>query len=159
MKKHTRTIRSKADAKNLIAYIGNYSEFPLTVTIAPGEEKRSDKQNRLQFQWFRDAEMQGDQTASEYRAFCKLRIGCKILYEENETFRDSYNQVLRGLTYEQKLAVMLSPFDLPVTSLMTVKQKSKYLDQVWQHFQGLGFELTDPAMMGIDQYNEWKEVK
>lgn len=156
MKKHTRVIKNKADAKNFIAYIGNYSEFPLTVTIAPGEVKRSDKQNRLQFQWFKDAESQGDMRANEYRAHCKLYIGCKILYQEDEDFKEAYDRVLRGMDIEKQLALMLPPFNFPVTSLMSVKQKTRYLDEVWQHFRSLGFELTDPALMGIDQYNEWK---
>ncbi len=102
MKKHTRTIRNKADANNFIAYIGNYSNFPLTVTIAPGEEPRTSKQNRMQHAWYNDAEAQGDMTAPEYRAHCKLYIGCKILYEEDETFREAYDRVLRGMDIEKE---------------------------------------------------------
>lgn len=152
----TRTIRSKADADSLVSFIGNTSEYPYTVKITKGEEKRSSQQNRLQHQWFNDATTQGDLTASEYRAYCKLMFGCKILYEQDEEFREAYNRVLRGLTYEQQLACMVPPLDLPVTSRMSVKQKSQYLDMMWQHFRGLGFILTDPSMLGIDN---WKEAQ
>ncbi len=154
MKSHTRTIRSKADAVRFNTWIGNATEFPFTVTVKAGEEKRSDKQNRLQHMWFREAEEQGDMTAPEQRAYCKLYIGCKILYEEDEDFREAYDRVLRHLTYEQQLECMLPPFNMAVTSIMTMKQKTKYLDQMYQHFRSKGYELTDPATLGLDQYKE-----
>jgi len=152
----TRTIRGKADSDSLISLISNTSEYPYTVKITKGEEKRSSQQNRLQFQWFKDAEAQGDLRSDEYRAYCKLMFGCKILYHEDEEFREAYNRVLRGLTYEQQLACMVPPLDLPVTSRMSVKQKTRYLDMVWQHLTGLGIQLTDPSMLGIDN---WKEAQ
>lgn len=154
MKAFTRAIKNKADASRFITWLGNVNEYPITVNVIPGEEKRSSQQNRLQHKWFNEAEAQGDMRAHEYRAECKLLIGCKLLYEENEVFREAYNRVLRGLTYEQQLACMIPPFDMPVTSTMTVKQKSKYLDQMHQYLRGKGFELTDPSMMGLDQYRE-----
>ncbi len=154
MKAQTRSIRNKADAMRLTTWIGGISEFPFMVTVKPGEEKRSDKQNRLQHMWFKEAEEQGDLTAPEYRAHCKLTIGCKILYEESEEFREAYNTVLRPLTYEQKIACMLPPLDFTVTSIMTTKQKTKYLDQTYQFLRGRGFELTSPELMGLDQYKE-----
>jgi hypothetical protein len=149
MKPQTRSIRNKADAMRFTTWLGNVTEFPLMVTIKPGEEKRSDKQNRLQHMWFREAEEQGDMTAPEWRAHCKLHIGCKILYEENEEFRQAYNSVLRGLTYEQKIACMLPPLDFTVTRIMIPKQKSKYLDEVYQFLRGKGFELTLPCAVGL----------
>jgi len=39
---------------------------------------------------------------------------------------------------------MMIPIDLPVTSAMTTKQKTKYLDEVYKHFTGLGIQLTEP---------------
>lgn len=152
MKTQTRTIKSESDAKNLIAYIGNIETYPYMVKVSPGDEKRSDKQNRLSFQWYKDAGEQGDQTEHECRAMCKLHFGCKILYQEDEYFREKYDQVLRPMTYEQKLAVMLPPFDLSVTSIMTVKQKTKYLDMIWEHYRGLGYILTDPSLLGLEDW-------
>lgn len=152
MKSQTRTLKNKADVTHCIAYLGNITEFPVTVEIKPGKEKRSAAQNRLLYQWYSDAESQGDQTAIEYRAYCKLHFGCQVLYQEDEYFRESFDRVIRPLEYEKKLACMLPPLEMSVTSIMTVKQKSRYLDMVWQYFTGLGFILTDPSLLGIEDW-------
>jgi hypothetical protein len=154
VKTFTRTIRNAAEAQQLNRWLGNASQFPFTITVAPGKEKRSSQQNRLQFQWVNDAANQGDQTQEEYRAYCKLHYGVPILRNEDEHFRAQYDAIIRPLSYEQKLALMSPPIDFPVTSLMTVKQKTQYLNQMWQHFTGLGFQLTDPAMLGMEGWRE-----
>jgi len=42
------------------------------------EENRKRSQNNLQFHWFKEMEQQGDKSAKEYRAQCKLEIGVPI---------------------------------------------------------------------------------
>lgn len=155
MKKFNRTIRNENDANQLILWIQNNNTYPYTANLEKGEPKRSLQQNRLAFQWCMDAEGQGDQTAPEYRAYCKLHFGVPILRAESEKFREQYDRIVRPLPYEQKLALMLEPIDFPVTRLMTVKQKTRYLDAIYQHFRGLGFELTHPDLMGM---TGWREV-
>ena len=39
----------------------------------------------------------------------------------------------------------MEPFDFPVTSAMNVAQHSEFLDKVKEHFEGLGYQLTDPV--------------
>ena len=39
---------------------------------------------------------------------------------------------------------MAVPIDLPVTRIMKTGQKKRYLDDVYDHFTGLGVRLTDP---------------
>lgn len=151
----TRTIKSAQDLNQLILFLQNSRKFPLNVTIKPGTEPRTVKQNRLMWQWFLDAERQGDQTAAECRAYCKLHFGVPLLRAESEAFREQYDAIVRPLPYDQKLALMLEPIELPVTSLMSVKTKTRLLDQIWCHFTGLGMQLTDPALLGME---DWREV-
>ena len=106
-------------------------------------DDRSSEQNRMQFQWFRDLEKQGDQTASQYRGYCKLCIGVPILRQVDEEFREVYDKIIRPLDYPDKLALMVEPIDLPVTSRMDVKTMTRYLDEIVKHFSQEGFQLTD----------------
>lgn len=146
----TITIRNDSDAHKLLETIKS-QPYPITLTFKAGEESRSNRQNRLFWQWLKDAEKQGDQKDWEYRAYCKGHYGIPILIAENDDFAIQYNDIIRPLPYEEKLALMNPPIDLPVTSLMTVKQMSKFLDSVWNHFTGLGFVLTDPQLLGLEQ--------
>jgi hypothetical protein len=159
-KAFTRSIRSESDKQFLLRYLSGIETYPMTVQIKPGKESRSIQQNRLQFQWLNDAAQQGDQTAEEYRAFCKLHFGVPLLRAEDEEFREVYDTIIKPAPYEHKLRMMSPPIDLPVTSRMKVKTMTEYLNSVWHHFTGLGFQLTDPSMLGIDDYQQWaKEAR
>jgi hypothetical protein len=151
----TRTIKSASDLNMAVAFLQNQSVFPLQMVLKPGKEPRSAQQNRLAFQWYKDAADQGDHTAAEYRCLCKLHFGIPIMREDDE-FRAKYDAVIKPLAYEIKLALMDEPFNFPVTSLMSVKQFTRYLDRIWHHFTSKGFRLTDPAMLGIDDYSKWE---
>jgi len=129
-------------------------EYPIEVSIGEFKDSRSKAQNRLQHQWWKDAESQGDQKAWEYRAYCKLHFGIPILRRDSREYRDAYDQVLRPLSYEHKLILMREPMDYPVTRAMTVKQHTEFLDMVKEHLNGLGFRLTDPEEMMICQSHE-----
>ena len=138
----TRAIRTEQDKNDVIRLL-QARELPFTVNVVKGAP-RSIEQNQLQRMWLTEAQEQGDQTAEEYRAYCKLHIGVPILRNENEIFRQQYENTIRPLPYEAKLAVMKVPIDLPVTRIMTTKQKAQYLDAIYQHFRGLGMQLTEP---------------
>lgn len=120
--------------------------FPLQVEWGPYEVKRSLDQNRLQRMWMNELEAQGDHTAEEYRGYCKLHFGVPILLNENEEFAQQwYDRIKDRYTYEQKLEFMMEPFDFPITRLMKVKQKSKYLDKIYIYWTGKGKHLTEPT--------------
>lgn len=138
----TWAIRSEQDKDAAIKVILG-REMPCTITINKGAP-RSIEQNRLQRKWLLEAELQGDQTAEEYRAHCKLHFGVPILRNENKKFRESYDKIIRPLSYPSKLEMMKIPLDFSVTRLMTTKQKLKYLDQMYLFFVEQGFELTQP---------------
>ena len=134
-------IKTEQDREALIKTI---RLFPLGFTAKLLKGKRTAEQNSLQRLWLQEAERQGDQTAEEYRGYCKLHFAVPIMRNESPEFKDAYDRVIRPLPYEQKLEMMMVPLDFPVTRLMNTKQKSKYLDDIYQHFRGLGFELTEP---------------
>ena len=119
-------------------------QYPIDVVIKKASRSRSLSQNRTQWQWFRDAESQGDQKAWEYRAYCKLHFGVPILRRDSPEYRAKYDRIIRPMPYEQKLELMVEPFDFPVTSAMNIAQHGAFLDEVKQHFEGLGFQLTNP---------------
>lgn len=150
----TRNIRTASELNQAALLLQNQSKFPLQMVLKPGKEPRSSQQNRLAFQWYKDAAEQGDHTAEEYRCLCKLHFGIPIMRQDDD-FRAKYDRVVKPMPYGTKLALMDEPFNFPVTSLMSVKQFTRYLDRIWHHFTSKGFRLTDPAMMGIDDYMKW----
>lgn len=139
-----RFIETEHDRTQLLRYIGQ-QKLPLAVSMSKGS-KRSIKQNRLQRQWINEiADQLGDRTAEEVRGECKLTFGVPILRAENAKFCEEYDKSVKGLPYEQKLALMMEPFDLAVTRLMTTKQHTAYLDAIHRHYSGVGLVLTDPG--------------
>lgn len=144
-----RVIENTGDIQGLVTLL-RQREKPCTVTITKGRP-RSTKQNRLQRLWCKEAADQlGDESAEDKRAYCKLMIGCAILYHEDDDFAQAFDDVIRPLSYENKIKAMRIPLDMPVTRLMTTKQKKRYLDAMYDHFDGLGVRLTDPD--GIPEY-------
>lgn len=139
----TWVVRTVLERARVLKMIENRKELPFTVNITKGV-KRSDEQNKLQRKWLLEAQEQGDQTAEEYRAMCKLHFGVPILRAENEEFREVYDRLIRPRDYAEKLELMRVPMDLPVTRIMTTKQKTDYLDAIYRHFTEEGMELTKP---------------
>lgn len=139
----TRTIRTKTDLDLLLRFLRD-RKLPFTVEVQAGARRTTD-QNRLQRLWLNEvAEQMGDRTAEEVRGYCKLTMGVPILRAQNENFAISYDRIVKPLPYEQKLAIMQEPLDLPVTRLMTTAQKTQYLDAVYRHFADQGLVLTLP---------------
>mgnify|MGYP003402802204 CR=1 FL=1 len=107
---------------------------------------RSLEQNKLQRLWCMEAaEQLGDRTAEEIRGFCKLHYGVPIMREGHDDFRETYDRLIKPLPYETKLAYMMEPLDFPITRLMTVGEKSQYLDAMHKGLSELGVKLTEPS--------------
>jgi hypothetical protein len=141
-------IQTKADLARCLYLLEEGAMVPVRVmTVEEYVEDRSLAQNRLAFRWYNDAADQlKDGTASDKRAYCKLHFGVAILKDgtgkATDKFRDVYDRIIRPLTYEQKLELMTEPINLPITSLMTVKQFTQYLDAVQQFFSSIGVVLV-----------------
>lgn len=117
---------------------------PFVVTITPGKI-RTTEQNRLQRLWGNEvSEQLGDTTPEEVRAYNKLHFGVPILRAENDAFAEAYDQHVKPLPYETKLALMAEPLDFPVTRLMNTDQKTRFLDALHAHWSGRGVVLTMP---------------
>lgn len=142
-----RLIRNEQERQMYIRYV-EQKALPFTAITKDGD-KRSNPQNRLQRKWCKEAAEQGDQTEEEYRAFCKLHFGVPILREDDD-FCEIYDKHIKPLPYETKLAYMAEPLDFPVSRNMQVPQMRRYLDAIYQHFTGLGFQLTDPNWQGME---------
>ena len=139
----TRVIDTELQRERLFLFLKGQS-FPFTINVIKGR-KRSVGQNRLQRKWMNEvADQLGDRTPEEVRGECKLTMGVPILRAENDIFCESYDRVVKPLTYEAKLAIMMEPLDMPITRLMTTGQKTRYLDHVYRYWAERGLVLTMP---------------
>ena len=116
--------------------------YPITLQVSKGNKKhRSLEQNALIHMWYREiADQTGDSTMLDIKRYCKLNIGIPLLLEDAE-FSEKYYRVMKDVDYEDELEAM----DLiDVTSLMTTKQMSQYIDNMEYEFIPKGFQLTNP---------------
>jgi len=140
----SRIITTEYEREQAIAWLKN-QKLPFTIDVSQGK-RRSVEQNRLQRQWCNEiAEQRGDVTPEEVRGECKLTVGVPILRAENLAFCERYDEHIKPLPYETKIACMMEPLDFPVTRLMNTKQKTAYLDAVYKHYSEQGIVLTLPA--------------
>jgi hypothetical protein len=113
----------------------------LKVKVSTG--KRSINQNDMSHAWYEQLAMElRDDDPLGWKCYCKLHHGVPVLRAEDAEFREAYDAAIKGLTYEQKLQAMRI---LPVTSLMSKAQLSKYLDAVKADFERRGVILEFPA--------------
>lgn len=139
----SRIVKTKCDLELLIKFLKE-QPLPFTITVAKGRQ-RTTQQNKLQRLLINEiAEQAEGQTQEEIRGFCKLHLGIPILRAENEAFRLKYDAIIKPLTYEQKLAVMMEPLDFPVTRIMDSSQKTRYIDCIYNFFCEKGMVLTVP---------------
>ena len=110
------------------------------------KHNRSEMQNRTVFMWYREiAKAKGDEKRpTDVRGYCKLHFGVPILREDNDDFREGYDQIVRPLSYENKLKIMVEPLDLPITRIMTVDQMQRFMEEVQEYGYSFGVELTIP---------------
>ena len=141
----TRIIRAPEHVDALAALLRG-RKMPVTVEWRQGAPL-SNAQRRLSFQWYMDASRQlGDQTAAEVRAECKVVFGAPIVCQSSEAFKASWATLRHRFTHEEVLE-FVEQTELPVTSIMTVKQMSEYLDAVQRHYSRQGIRLTDPEAL------------
>lgn len=104
------------------------------------EPGRSLDQNSLSHVWYEEIALAlPEDDALGWKCYCKLHHGVPILRAEDEQFREFYDANLKRLSYEYKLEAMKF---FSVTSLMTKKQLSKYMDAVQNDFEAKGVRLT-----------------
>ncbi len=138
----TWAVRTEQEREQVIKIIRG-RELPFTINATKGAPRSID-QNKLQRKWLTEAEQQGDCTAEEYRAYCKLHFGVAIMKFESPEWAEKYDRIVKPMDYKTKLELMAEPFDFPVTRCLSTKGAKKYLDQMYDYFTGKGFTLTDP---------------
>jgi hypothetical protein len=77
------------------------------------------------------------------QAFFKLHYGVPLLRAESEEFREVYDRLVKPLSYEDKL-IFMERLGFSVSSLLTTKQMTQYLDAIYTEFTGRGVRLTRP---------------
>ena len=103
----------------------------LKVSAKTGKARSLD-QNAISHAWYEQlARELREDDALGWKCYCKLHHGIPILRAEDAEFREFYGVSIKRLDYEQKLVAMKF---LPVTSLMTKPQLSKYLEAVRSDF-------------------------
>jgi hypothetical protein len=138
------TINSDTSLQNFIGLIrSTYNDFKfLRVNVKTGKD-RSLPQNAITHAWYEQlARELREESALGWKCYCKLHHGVPILRAEDAEFRDTYDQAIKGLRYEQKLVVMRV---WPVTSLMNKDQLSKYAEAVRADFLPQGVLLEFPV--------------
>lgn len=116
----------------------------LTLSVKAGKGRSLD-QNAISHAWYAQVarELREDDERGVKR-YCKLHFGVPLLRAEDEEFREAYDRVLRPrLSYEEKLEAMDI---LPVTSRMTTKQLSRYMEDVRAHYVARGVQLEFPVV-------------
>lgn len=137
----SRVINNDEDLSLLFKFL-SYRIKPYTVRILEGV-KRSNKQNKLQRQIISIVQSQlNDQSKEEIRAYIKLHFGVPILRNDDDEFKSKYDSTLLNLSYEQKLLCMSVPLDFPVTRIMTVNQKTRFLDDVIKYYSERGIDFS-----------------
>lgn len=140
----TRSVTTPHQLEQLFSLLKSRA-LPFTVSIAKGKARSTD-QNRLQRKWCNEvAEQLGDTTPEEVRGYSKLHFGVPILRAEDEAFAQAYDEKVKHLPYETKLALMCEPLDLPVTRRMTTNQKTRFLDAMRLFWIAQGVVLTEPT--------------
>lgn len=121
-----------------------YRQHRYVKVSAKTGKARSLDQNAISHAWYEQLarELREDDVLG-WKCYCKLHHGVPILRAEDSDFREVYDSAIKGLEYEQKLAIMRV---LPVTSLMTKEQLSKYLEQMQGDFLPHGVRLEFPEL-------------
>ena len=116
---------------------------------------RSTAQNRLiykSYQRIGKTLYGGDESHS--RNECKLRIGCRILYRDSQDFAQVFDNVIRPLSHENKLAAMLL---ISVSSIMTITQATEYIKTIFTEYGQRGVYFLD--LDGADEYINYPEAQ
>lgn len=137
--KLTVPIRSETGRLQAIQAVRD-AEIPINMTLETEQETRRLKQNRLAFKWYSELGNQTGEGKEYWRCFCKLHHGVPILREDPEV-NAKFAAVLDPLPYEAQLDAMEF---IDVTSLMSVKQFSEYLNEVDMSVSLAGVKLTHP---------------
>ena len=106
----------------------------LEISIKERGKHRSLDQNWVSHGWYKKVSLEeGEYTPEEIKRLCKLHFGVPILRADDEAFNAWCVNVIDLLPYESRVEAMEH---LPVTSIMTTKQMSLYMEHMQKHYAG-----------------------
>ena len=111
------------------------ANLPCTFRLDRGAD-RSIEQNRLMWGWYGDIwEQLKEQTPGELHRECKLTIGVPIILADptkaQESFCDAWANLIEPQSYEAQLDLVEH---MPVTSMMTTRQMTTYLNELHRRY-------------------------
>lgn len=113
----------------------------LTLTVKRGKP-RSLSQNDISHAWYEQLATElRERDALGFKCEAKLLCGVPILRAEDADFRAFYDASLKWRAYEEKVEAMKF---VPVTSLMTTKQLTAYLEAMQSTYAKRGVVLAFP---------------
>jgi hypothetical protein len=139
-------VRDAEKHEGMIEVLKRKLRFPYVMKITDGEP-RSLAQNRLVHKWYgelADQDPQPDHDGIYYEAYCKLHFGVGIMKEDDPEYAAFYDQFVKPRPYEEKIEMMKPPYGFPVTSEMTMKQMTRYMDIINMNAAKNGLILTQP---------------
>jgi len=140
-------IRNELERKAAMHRIHELEPGDWIMDIKPFEKNRTDAQNRLSFKWYTEWGKSTGYGTEHHRNYCKLHFGVPILRRDRPEFADTYDRIIKPLSYEKKLDVMEF---IDITSIMGVRQMTEYLNEIEQAAAIEGIKLTHPE----DLYDE-----
>jgi len=111
------------------------------IVFKKNDADRSSKQNRLSHKWYAERSVDTGLAPDEEKCYCKLMYGCPILIEEDEDFASFFDVAIRRLPYDEMMKAMKY---VPVTSIMSVKQMTRYMHEVDLASSEIGIPLSRP---------------
>lgn len=138
----SRILRTDSDRAAWVRYL-EAQQMPMTVSAVKGA-KRSIPQNSTVHKWYAQIAAETGQSTSEVKAECKRVYGLPIMEAERPDWVEKWRPLYGPLPY----AMQLKLFEcIPMTSLMTVKQMTAFMDAIQREYRGHGIALIDPDAM------------
>lgn len=134
-----RVCRTQEDVDRLCLLL-HERKRPFTASVVAGAD-RSKAQNRLAFKWYGEVGQQMGESVDEVHARAKLDIGCAILCRDDADFLAFCKRSMGHMGREDRLQAMKW---IPVTSLMTTRQMTEFLETFERVHRAQGLDLTIP---------------
>lgn len=123
------------------------------VNITEDKETRTSQQNRTLHMWFGEiAKHLEDWDAHGIKGVCHRKWGLTIRLRDPQ-FAWVWERSGKQMPYEKQCSLLASGI-LSVSSEMSTKELSEYMDAMFQHYTSEGIRLTDPELRKYEQMEE-----
>jgi hypothetical protein len=134
-----RVIRTDADRAAWVRFL-EAQPLPITVSAIKGA-KRSLPQSRTAEKWYSQIAAETGEEPAEVKAQCKWRHGKPIMHADRPDWVAKWSPLYEPLPYQMQIRL----FEIiPLTSLLTTRQMSLYMDAVQREYRAQGIDLIDP---------------